>query len=166
VSRILLVLAAAIAAAAVVVPSLATGAATTRPCAAADLSVRQFPTGGSGAGTIEFGVRLRNVSGAACFMKGFPGLGLRNASEARMAGFAAFDRTKTPKRVALAPGAFAHFIVRYSDIQHAGDPTPCPAPSFLLVTPPNRRVSLELRKHFRICGKGRMLVTPVAKGKS
>src|SRR5262249_5562209 len=107
VSRILLVLAAALAAAAVIVPSLATGAATTRQCAAADLSVRTFPTGGSGAGHIEFGVRLRNMSSAACFMKGFPGLGLRNASEARMAGFAAFDRTKTPKRVALAPGAFA-----------------------------------------------------------
>ena len=80
-------------------------------------------------------------------------------------GFAAFDRTKTPKRVALAPGAIAHFLVRYSDVQSAGDPTPCPAASFLLVTPPNRRVPLEMRKHFRICGKGRMLVTPVIKGK-
>lgn len=164
-SRILFVLAVAVAAAAAVVPSLATGAATTRQCAAADLSARQFPTGGSGAGTIEFGVRLRNTSSAACFLKGFPGLGLRNASEARMRGFAAFDRTKTPKRVALAPGAFAHFLVRYSDVQSAGDPNPCPAPSFLLVTPPNRRVPLEMRKHFRICGKGRMLVTPVIKGK-
>ena len=163
-SRILLVLAAAIAAAAAVVPSLATGAPTTRQCAAADLSAKTYTSGGSGAGTIEFGVRLRNASSASCFMKGFPGLGLRNGSENRMAGFAAFDTTKTPKRVALAPGSSAHFLVRYSDIEHAGDPTPCPAASFLLVTPPNRRVSLELRKRFRICGKGRMLVTPVTKG--
>ena len=163
-SRILLVLAAAIAAAAAVVPSLATGAATTRQCAAADLTAKTFGTGGSGAGTIEFGVRLRNASSAACFLRGFPGLGLRNASEGRMAGFAAFDTSKTPKRVAIAPGASAHFLVRYSDIEHAGDPTPCPAASFLLVTPPNRRVPLEVRKRFRICGKGRMLVTPVMAG--
>jgi hypothetical protein len=165
VSRILLVLAVAVAAAVAIVPSFASGAATTRQCAAADLSARTFSTGGSGAGTIEFGVRLRNTSGSSCFMKGFTGLGLRNASELRMRGFAAFDRSRTPKRVALGPGASAHFLVRYSDVSSAGDPNPCPTSSYLLVTPPNRRVPLEVRKHIAPCSKGRMLVTPVTKGK-
>ncbi len=113
-SRILLVLAALAAAAVAILPSLASGAATTRRCAAADLSAKTFGTGGSGAGTLEFGVRLRNTSGSACFMKGFAGLGLRNASELRMRGFAAFDTSKTLKRVALSSGAFAHFLVRYT----------------------------------------------------
>jgi hypothetical protein len=98
-------------------------------------------------------------------MKGFTGLGLRNASELRMRGFAAFDRSRTPKRVALGPGASAHFLVRYSDVSSAGDPNPCPTSSYLLVTPPNRRVPLEVRKHIAPCSKGRMLVTPVTKGK-
>ena len=164
-SRILIVLAVAGATAVAVLPSLASGAATTRQCAAADLSAKTFGTGGSGAGTIEFGVRLRNTSGRACFMKGFAGLGLRTASELRMRGFAAFDTSKTPKRVALSSGAFAHFVVRYSDVRSTGDPATCPAASYLLVTPPNRRVPLEVRTHIAPCSKGRMLVTPVTKGK-
>jgi len=165
VSRILLVLAVFAAAAVAVLPSLASGAATTRRCAAADLSAKMFPTAGSGAGTIEFGVRLRNTSGSACFMKGFAGLGLRNASELKMRGFAAFDTSKTAKRVALSSGAFAHFRVRYSDVPSTGDANPCPTSSYLLVTPPNRRVPLEVRARVAPCSKGRMLVTPVTKGK-
>ena len=164
-SRILLFLAVVGAAAVAVLPSLASGAATTRQCAAADLSAKTFGTGGSGAGTLEIGVRLRNTSSTACFMKGFPGLGLRNASELRMRGFAAFDTARTAKRVALSSGAFAHFLVRYSDVPSTGDPTPCPSASYLLVTPPNRRVPLEVRTHIAPCSKGRMLVTPVTKGK-
>ena len=85
-----------------------------------------YPTGGSGAGTLEIGVRLRNVSGTRCAMKGFPGLGLRRSNETAMRGFAAFDKTKTPKRVVLANGGYAHAIIRYGDVPSAGDPAIVP----------------------------------------
>ncbi len=88
-----------------------------RTCAAADLTARTYPTGGSGAGTLEIGVRLRNVSGTRCAMKGFPGLGLRRSNETAMRGFAVFDKTKTPKQVVLADGGYAHAIIRYSDVR-------------------------------------------------
>ncbi|MDX6378020.1 MAG: hypothetical protein QOE98_2323 [Gaiellaceae bacterium] len=149
---------------AAIVPSAATGA-TVRTCAAADLAARTYPTGGSGAGTLEFGVRLRNVSGTRCVMKGFPGLGLRRGDETAMRGFAAFDKTKTPLRVVLANGGFAHAIIRYSGIPSAGDPATCPRSSYLLVTPPNRRVPVEVRARIGPCAKGRMLVSSIIKGK-
>jgi hypothetical protein len=150
--------------AAAVVPSAAGGAAV-RTCAAADLTARVYPTGGSGAGTLELGVRLRNVSGTRCAMKGFPGLGLRRSNETAMRGFAAFDKTKSPKRVVLANGGYAHAIIRYSDVPSTGDPATCPRSSFLLVTPPNRRVSVEVHARLAPCAKGRMLVSPILKGK-
>jgi hypothetical protein len=153
-----------VAALAAIVPSAATGAVV-RTCAAADLAARVYPTGGSGAGTLEFGVRLRNVSGTRCVMKGFPGLGLRRADETAMRGFAAFDTTKTPQRVVLVSGGYAHSIIRYSGIPSAGDPPTCARSSFLLVTPPNRRVALEVRARIAPCAKGRMLVSPIVKGK-
>ena len=151
--------------AAVIVPSAATSAVV-RTCAAGDLSARTYPTGGSGAGTLEIGLRLRNVSGKRCTMKGFPGLGLRRSNETAMRGFAAFDKTKTPKLVVLLNGGFAHFLIRYTDVPSVGDGGACPASTFLMVTPPNRRVSLEVRARLTPCAKGRMLVTPITKGKS
>ncbi len=150
--------------AAVIVPSAATSA-TIRTCAAADLTARVYPTGGSGAGTLELGVRLRNVSGTRCVMKGFPGLGLRRSNETTMRGFAAFDKTRTPKLVTLANGGYAHAIIRYGDVPSTGDPAVCPRSSFLLVTPPNRRVSVEVHARLAPCQKGRMLVSPIIKGK-
>ena len=107
--------------AAVIVPSAATSAAI-RTCAAADLTARMYPTGGSGAGTLEIGVRLRNVSGTRCAMKGYPGLGLRRSNETAMRGFAVFDKTKTPKRIVLANGGYVHAIIRYGDVPSPGDP--------------------------------------------
>ncbi len=153
-----------VALAAAVIPSAAGGAAV-RTCAAADLTARTYPTGGSGAGTLEVGVRLRNVSGTRCAMKGFPGLGLRRSNETGMRGFAVFDKTKTPKRVVLADGGYAHAIIRYSDVRSAGDPATCPKSSFLLVTPPNRRVPVEVHARLAPCAKGRMLVSPIIRGK-
>jgi hypothetical protein len=150
--------------AAVVVPSAADSAAV-RACAAADLTARTYPTTGSGAGTLELGVRLRNVSGRRCAMKGFPGLGLRRSNESAMRGFAVFDKTKTPKQVVLLNGGYAHAIIRYTDVRSVGDPATCPTSSFLLVTPPNRRVSVEVRARLAPCARGRMLVSPVLKGK-
>ena len=153
-----------VALAAAVVPAAAGGVAV-RACAAADLTARMYPTGGSGAGTLEVGVRLRNVSGTRCAMKGFPGLGLRRSNETVMRGFAAFDTTRTPKQVLLASGGYAHAIIRYSDVPSSGDPAPCPSSTYLLVTPPNRRVPVEVRARIAPCAKGRMLVSPVTKGK-
>jgi hypothetical protein len=150
--------------AAVIVPSTAGGAAV-RACAAADLTARTYPTSGSGAGTLEIGVRLRNVSGTRCAMKGYPGLGLRRSNETVMRGFAAFDRTKTPRQVVLANGGYAHAIIRYSDVPSSGDPPTCPRSTYLLVTPPNRRVSVEVHAHLAPCAKGRMLVSPITRGK-
>ncbi len=150
--------------AAVIVPSAA-GGVVVRTCAAADLTARMYPTGGSGAGTLEIGVRLRNVSGTRCAMKGFPGLGLRRSNETAMRGFAAFDKSSTPKRVVLANGGYAHATIRYSDVPSTGDPATCPTSSFLLVTPPNRRVAVEVHARLAPCAKGRMLVSPIIKGK-
>jgi hypothetical protein len=149
---------------AAIAPSAATGA-TVRTCAAADLQARTYPTGGSGAGTLEFGVRLRNVSGRRCAMKGFPGLGLRRADETAMRGFAVFDKTKSPQRVVLLNGGYAHVVIRYSAIPSAGEGATCPRSSYLLVTPPSRRVSVEVRARIAPCAKGRMLVSPIVRGK-
>jgi len=159
--------AAALAAAALAGTALATAgaaaAATPRRCAAADLRVTLAPTGGSGAGTLEFGVVLRNLSTASCRLQGFPGLGLLDADEKAIPGYAAFDRTRTPRRVILAAnGGRAHAIVRYSDVP-TGDET-CRRSAFLLVTPPNGRVANEVRAAIRPCNAGRMLVSPVLAG--
>ena len=98
-------------------------------------------------------------------MKGFPGLGLRRSNETAMRGFAVFDKTKTPKRVVLAERRLRprdHPLL--ATCRSAGDPATCPKSSFLLVTPPNRRVSVEVHARLAPCAKGRMLVSPMHQG--
>jgi hypothetical protein len=151
----------ALAGSAAVAAPRATTAATHRVCAAADLTARSVDTGGSGAGTIEFGIVFHNASRHTCVMGGFPGLGLLDSRERAMPGYAAFDHSRTPHTVTLAPGGRAEAIVRWSDVTSGGQTT-CPKATFLLVTPPGRRVSLELRTSIAPCGGGRMLVAPVA----
>jgi Protein of unknown function (DUF4232) len=136
-------------------------AGTPHRCTAADLSARLVDTGGSGAGTLEVGVLFTNTSHTRCALRGFPGLGLLDASEMPIPGYAVFDTTRHASTVVLAPGSSGGARIRYSDVP-TGSQTHCRQGAFLLVTPPNGRVPLELRAALAPCDNGRMLVTPVA----
>jgi hypothetical protein len=137
------------------------GASPAHRCAASDLTVRLVDTGGSGAGTLEVGLLMTNASHARCVLRGFPGLGLLAASESPLPGYAVFDTPRHASSVVLAPGATSGARIRYSDVP-TGSETQCRQSSFVLVTPPNGRVPLEVRATLAPCDGGRMLVTPMA----
>jgi hypothetical protein len=157
--RTLLALTAVALAASAVLSPASAGASVPPRCHVADLVASTVETGGSGAGTLEIGVRLRNRSHHTCRVYGYPGLALRSSSNHAIPGYAVFDHTRIPHRVVLAPGAAAVATVRYSDVPHGSET--CRASRWLLVTPPDEYSSLRVRASLAVCNHGRMLVGPL-----
>jgi hypothetical protein len=122
--------------------------------------------GGSGAaGTIETTVGLRNTTGTACTLGGYPGLLLLNGTGSALPttvvrkgsyGFTAM----APLTVSLAPGSSVYFNIGYSDVPVGGE-TSCPASAQLEVTPPNAYGHLVVPATLSPCGGGTMTVSPV-----
>ena len=98
-------------------------------------------------------------------MKGFPGLGLRRSNETAMRGFAVFDKTKTPKRIVVATAAMS---TQSSATATCRPRRSCDVPDEQL--PPGDaseppRPGRGARPPRALCQKGRMLVSPMLRGK-
>jgi hypothetical protein len=143
----------------VFVPAVSPARTTPRRCAAADLAGHVVQKGGA-AGTIYETIVLRNTSGSACRVYGYPGLGLESAAHHGLAGDASFDRSVAPHRGVLRPGASARAAMHYGDMP-VGSETRCPTAHWLLVTPPDTRTSLRIRTTLAPCDAGRMVVGPL-----
>jgi hypothetical protein len=154
-------IAAAAAAIPLVVPAIAPATAAIQRCAATDLRGTMASSNGSGAGTLEVRVVVRNATAHACRLHGYPGLGLADGDGHVIPGFAVFDRAHgTPRTVILTPGRRAAAIIRYTDVPSGGE-TSCRAARFLIVTPPDTRSSLRVPARIAPCAHGRMLVQPL-----
>ena len=99
------------------------GAAAAAPaavpaCTAADLGAWVAVDQGNGAaGSIYYPLQFTNLSRHACAMRGFPGVSALDRNGHQLGSPASWDRAVPARTVVLAPGATAHTILRYSDVE-------------------------------------------------
>ncbi|MEH3032651.1 MAG: DUF4232 domain-containing protein [Aeromicrobium erythreum] len=141
----------------------ASASPVTRTCSTPGLSVSVRPDPGGGhAGSTVDDVRLRNTSGSACLMTGWPGVSFVAGSHGRQVGSPA-ARQGTPRVVRLAPGDTATALLQVAD---PGDFSPCTVHRVrgLRVYPPNQRDAVFVPLPSSACTQtsaGQLTVQPV-----
>jgi hypothetical protein len=94
-------------------PSSSQSAAEPTECTTADLRVKAG-SGNAAAGTIYYALEFTNVSGATCFVQGYPGVSLvtaGNNASSQIGADAKRDPTTPSKPITLSPGKTAHAIL-------------------------------------------------------
>lgn len=87
-------------------------------CQAADLGAWFAVDQGNGAaGSIYYPLQFTNLSGHACSLTGFPGVSAINSNGKQLGSPAGWNHVTPVRTVLLAPGATAHTVLRYSDVQ-------------------------------------------------
>ena len=95
-----------------------TAPAAVPACTAADLGAWVAASQGNGAaGSIYYPLQFTNLSRHACAMRGFPGVSAIDRNGHQLGSPARWDTGVAPHTVVLAPGATAHTILRYSDVE-------------------------------------------------
>jgi hypothetical protein len=95
-----------------------TAAAAVPSCTAADLGAWVAITQGNGAaGSIYYPLQFTNLSRHACAMRGFPGVSAIDRNGHQLGSPASWATGVAAHTVVLAPGATAHTILRYSDVE-------------------------------------------------
>ena len=147
--------------------SAASSTTSVPPGTACDAHVLIIAVAGSegAAGTNEVTFSLRNTSGSACPLKGYPGAQLLSSTGAQLpthvvpgGGYPFTNFAVEP--VTLAPGQSAYFNAGYSDVPHAGESN-CPTATQVAITPPGASDSDLVTVQFQVCNMGTLTVSPV-----
>ena len=139
-------------------------------CAAADLGVWVAVSQSDGAaGSIFFPLQFTNLSRHTCAMRGFPGVSAIDRNGHQLGSPAGWDHTRPDRTVVLAPGATAHDVLRYGDVEVATAPGCHPVSSMfeLRVYPPNQRQATYAAFSMEACsrtGPVYLDVTPIQAG--
>ena len=95
-----------------------TAPAAVPACTAADLGAWVAASQGNGAaGSIYYPLQFTNLSRHACAMRGFPGVSAIDRNGHQLGSPARWATGVAAHTVVLAPGATAHTILRYSDVE-------------------------------------------------
>jgi hypothetical protein len=95
-----------------------TAPAAIRACTADDLGAWVAVSQSDGAaGTIFFPLQFTNLSRHACAMRGFPGVSAVDRNLHQLGSPASRDHVIPVRTVVLAPGATAHTILGYGDVE-------------------------------------------------
>jgi hypothetical protein len=153
----------ALAALVVAGPAMANPAAA--PCGAGQLAGKVRQTSGA-AGTTAVSIAIRNTSPAACALRGFPRLKLRNAAgplptRVRHGGVALLERPVTT--VTLAPGARASLLLTYSNVP-TGNEVTCRQATRLVVILGDGRGRFSLPFDAAPCNRGTLRESPFLAG--
>ena len=139
-------------------------------CTAKDLGVWVAVSQGNGAaGSVFFPLQFTNLSRHACAMRGFPGVSAVDRNGHQLGSPAGWDHIRPVRTVVLAPGATAHDILRYGDVEVATAPRCHPVSSMLelRVFPPGQRHATFAAFTVEACshaGPVYLDVTPVQAG--
>ena len=133
-------------------------------CHTADLHVYLLH-GGAAAGSYAMDIAFQNRSGHACFVYGYPGLGLQDArhreTPSRVTwGSSIARRDPRPRRVVLRPGRAAYANLSASDVPF-GDER-CRPSAWLEVTPPDERTFRLVPFGAMVCNHGHLTVTALS----
>jgi hypothetical protein len=97
--------------------------AAVRACTASDLGAWVAVTQGNGAaGSIFYPLQFTNLSRHTCAMRGFPGVSAIDRNGHQLGSPASWNHAVPARTVLLAPGATAHTILRWSDVEVATAP--------------------------------------------
>ncbi len=95
-----------------------TAPAAVPACTAADLGAWVAVDQGNGAaGSIYYPMQFTNLSRHACAMRGFPGVSAIDRNGHQLGSPAGWSTMVAAHTVVLAPGATAHTILQYSDVE-------------------------------------------------
>ncbi len=95
-----------------------TAPAAVPACTAADLGAWVAVDQGNGAaGSIYYPLQFTNLSRRACAMRGFPGVSAIDRNGHQLGSPAGWSTMVAAHTVVLAPGATAHTILQYSDVE-------------------------------------------------
>src|SRR6266581_277180 len=98
-------------------------AAAVRACTADDLGAWVAVSQSDGAaGTIYYPLQFTNLSRHACAMRGFPGVSAVDRNLHQLGSPAGRAHVVPVRTVVLAPGATAHTILGYGDVEVATTP--------------------------------------------
>lgn len=133
-------------------------------CHTRNLHVYLIPNGAA-AGSYAFDLAFQNRSGHACFVYGYPGLGLEDAHHrpqpSRVTwGSSIARRDPRPHRVVLAPDRAAFASMSGSDVPRGSER--CRAYPWLEVTPPDERTHRTIRFGITVCDHGHLTVTALS----
>jgi len=124
--------------------SARTTATAVPACTAGNLGAWVAVTQGTGAaGSIFYPLMFTNLSRHACAMRGFPGVSAIDRNGHQLGSPAGWDHVIPARTVVLAPGATAHTILRWSDVEVTTAPGchPVSSTSELRIFPPGERVA-------------------------
>lgn len=103
-------------------PATAGGPGGTPICAASMLAGSLDASGGGAAGSVYMKLIVTNTSAASCTLYGFPGVSLVGYGNGTQLGAPADrDESNPPVTIALAPGAKAAAVLRYTNAQNYMD---------------------------------------------
>ena len=150
----LLVACALVAGLAVATGSVAHAAGGTPSCATRGLVAWLDTNGDSAAGSTFFELKLTNLSGRRCALKGYPGVSAVDLSGRQLGSAAGRNAHTRPSTVSLAPGRTAAAVLQ---VAHAGVyPTARCRPvtaAGVRVYPPNQKGSKVVPFPFRACSR-------------
>ncbi|MFC4911061.1 DUF4232 domain-containing protein [Actinomadura gamaensis] len=116
-----------------------------------------------GAGQRYARLALTNISGRACRVHGFPGLGLANPQNPNIP--ASTRRTGSPTSFVVKPGGHAYTLLHWAAVPGDGETgSQCePSPTALHVTPPDERSWVRASWSLGpVCQHGQIEVQPLA----
>ena len=147
-----------------------TSAAAVHACTTADLGAWVAADQGNGAaGSIYFPLQFTNLSKHTCSMRGFPGVSAIDRNGHQLGSPAGWGSVTAPRTVLLAPGATAHAILQWSDVEVATAPgcDPTFAASELRIYPPGQYSATRAFFSLEVCshpGPVYMHVGPILPG--
>jgi hypothetical protein len=156
-------LAAALVPFALAVAAPAATAAAPRCGVSSLLGELRHPTAGAGSRFVT--LVLTNVTRRTCTLVGYPGMQLLGPTNLPLPTHVVRDRSRTPHRVTLHPGASARSSLRFRGIAGPGEPQggACePTPARVEVTPPDATRHLVLPWRLGpVCEHGAIDVRPM-----
>lgn len=123
-------------------------------CQAADLGVWVAVDQGNGtAGSTYFPLQFTNLSRHYCSLRGFPGVSAINSNGKQLGSPASWSHVTPVRTVVLAPGATAHTLLQYGDVQVETAPgCGLAATAFeLRVYPPGQRSATHAAFDLPVC---------------
>jgi hypothetical protein len=139
-------------------------------CTARDLGAWVAVDQGNGAaGSIYYPLQFTNLSGHACALRGFPGVSAVDRNGHQLGSPAGWGSVTAPRTVVLAPGATAHAVLRWSDVEVTTAPgcDPVFTATELRVYPPGQYSATHAFFDLEVCshaGPVYMHVGPILPG--
>jgi hypothetical protein len=130
------------------------GHAAVAACTAADLGVWVAVDQGNGAaGSTYFPLQFTNLSRHYCSLRGFPGVSAISSNGKQLGSPAHWSHVTPVRTVVLAPGATAHTLLQYGDVEvETGAGCGRPTTAFeLRVYPPGQRSATHAAFDLPVC---------------